>query len=181
MPDPKLTRVTISEAVTISERSDKTLRRWLQRGRLTRHEGVSANGGTPPILIDRDELMLSLVQAGQQPRPVTTQRRSPPDQVRPPIVDYVREHNLEVQLAQAKAATEIARAEGKVVALEVELSVVRDRLADMERQVHQAATREEMHRLEVSDWKDRLDAKEAELAALRAQRGLSWWHRLLPG
>lgn len=35
-------------------------------------------------------------------------------------------------------------------------------------------------RLEASDWKDRLDAKEAELAALRAQRGLSWWHRLLP-
>jgi phage host-nuclease inhibitor protein Gam len=45
-----------------------------------------------------------------------------------------------------------------------------------------AKLRQETERLQsdMDDWRDRHDAREAELNALRSAVGLPWWRRLLP-
>ena len=170
--------VTIPVAAQIAERSHKTIRRWIKDGKLTRHYGVSANGGTAPILVDQNDLLRCLTEGGQQPKNRAT--RPPPDPPPSTAGELGELEHLRGQLLQAESAVELVRSEGRVIALEVELSGVRERLEDLERQLHGAKSREESLRLEVNDWKDRHDAKEAELNALRSAVGLPWWRRLLP-
>jgi len=60
---------------------------------------------------------------------------------------------------------ELAGAGHQVAALEVRLAVMAAQLEDT--------------RTERDDWRERHDAREAELVAVRAEKGLPWWRRLL--
>lgn len=182
MSNPAPSLVALHEAAAMAERNHRTLRRWIKEGKLTRHEGESANGGTPPLLIDKNELLKLLVN--QQPRkenltedPKQGEAQKTQKQDQWTWQPHLAE--MQMKVIQAEAATEIAKAEGRIISLEVELSGVRDRLISLERQLVEERERSNRKDLEIGEWKGRYDAKEAELSALRAQKGLSWWNRLL--
>lgn len=81
--------------------------------------------------------------------------------------------DLREQVAVLKVEVELTRARGDVETLRVEVEALRARLV--------TADRERMDALrERDEWRERHDAREAELAALRTVHG-PWWRRLLTG
>jgi len=191
-------RLTLEQAATLAERSRSTLRRWLRDGRLTRHEAKGPNhGGSPAVLIDRAELVAHLLTSGATPRPSTDE--DPPGAQTPvqtpggsgvqiPPVD-TRGAPADTTLGEAApVALELARLRGRLALAEQagELREVRARLeaalsevGALERQLSAAGAAAEDLRRERDDWRDRHDAREAEISALRQLQGLPWWRRLL--
>lgn len=154
--------VTLDEAAVRVDRSRDTIRRWLRAGRLTRYEGTApARGGTPPVLVDVDELGALVVELGLEAEPP---RRSAPD------VDRGASHAAELAAVRALADARVALAEaaGRAAVAEAEARLAREALADA--------------RADRDAWRDRAAALEAELAAARSLAGgTAWWRRLLPG
>lgn len=102
------------------------------------------------------------------------------------------ELEAEIQVLRAAAAIQAAQAETARVKLEAsaavetaelrgELAGLRAELAATQRQLADARGDLDGARLEVREWKDRHDAREAELQALQQRHGMSWWQRLLSG
>lgn len=170
--------LTLAEAATASERSPSTIRRWLRTGALTRHEGpIPEHGGSPPVLVNRTELLGLLATTGQKPRepdghpadahpgaPVVT---TSPAMVDTPSRDAIRLAELEGRLALAELRADLVRAEAELEA--------------SRREAHQLEALVAELRRDRDDWRDRHDARAAELRAVAEASGTSWWRRLLGG
>ena len=77
----------------------------------------------------------------------------------------------ELRTELAKTTAELEALRGQVV------TMAKRHAAEMNRTETELAHL----RSDVSDWRDRHDAREAELRAIRGITGRSWWQRLLPG
>ena len=86
----------------------------------------------------------------------------------------VRVVELEGQLALAELRAELA----KVTAERDELRLQADEHGAT---LARLATHLNQMRDDLKDWRDRHDAKEAELRALRSSSGIPWWRRLVGG
>lgn len=151
--------VSVVEAARAVDRSRDTVRRWVRSGRLTRHLGTSpAGGGSPPVLVDLDELRRLVVALGLEPEPA---RVTPAPS---PALD-VSGGALRDELA----------------ALRVELAEVRGREALAQREAHLAREALLDARTDRDAWRGRVEALEAELGATRALARVPWWRRLLTG
>lgn len=151
--------VSVVEAARAVDRSRDTVRRWVRSGRLTRHLGISpAGGGSPPVLVDLDELRRLVVALGLEPEPA---RVTPAPS---PALD-VSGGALRDELA----------------ALRVELAEVRGREALAQREAHLAREALLDARTDRDAWRGRVEALEAELGATRALARVPWWRRLLTG
>ncbi len=151
--------------------------------------------------------MTLLVEKSQEPRPsghVTPDNRPEITHVRPdtgedvissdvdvtPIEPPVTSHHpdvlaLEREVLRLRHDAELKelRAELKQVRLQAELDAAQKALVEVnqsnQRLVADLRQNNERLRLEKQDWKDRHDAREAELNALRSAIGIPWWRRLL--
>lgn len=190
MSDELPDRLPLADAARIAERHPETLRRWMRDGVLTRYEGPTPiHGGSAPVMVARDELLAHLAISGQQPRPESPSKDvegggMPPstEQVHtpqpPPLhaeIEALHRRLVEAehreQLATLRGQLAVAKAEGEIAALRTEVEALRARLTSADH------ARIDMQR-DRDDWKERHDAREAELLALRAIRG-PWWRRLL--
>ena len=161
--------VSVEVAAAMAERAPRTVRRWISQGRLTRHEGpVPKTGGATPLLVSRPELMALLAASGQTPRDTTL----PPDEAAP--ATPAKAPAIEIELVRLQAEVERVRLLG-------ELETTQARLAAAERSVLRLEQLAVDLQMEAADWRERNDAREAELRAMRTTQGGSWWGRLLGG
>lgn len=163
--------LTIEQAATVADRSPRTLRRWVQGGHLTRHEGEAPEGGgSAPLLIDRQELLGYLATSGAQPRSDTDGQVDTDTQPDAQVDTSTRD--LEVEIVKLRAEVELVRLTGEVARLKAELDGVRELLRVEDERRHRAE-------LEVTEARDEVAALRAQLDALASMQGLPWWRRLL--
>ncbi|MBT3220681.1 MAG: helix-turn-helix domain-containing protein [Proteobacteria bacterium] len=168
--------ISVAEAAHIAERSKPTIRRWTRRGHIEAHPGpVPAHGGSRPTMINRDSLMVYLATSQQIPREVTSARTVVHDDnalgvgtVTPG--DHQTEKPPTLEQVQVEAVVSIL--EVKLEAAQNEAAHLRQRIRDLELLVNDT-------RQERDDWRDRHDAREAELRVLRTEHGLPWWRKLI--
>jgi polyhydroxyalkanoate synthesis regulator phasin len=198
MDTPEL--ITLAAAAKFSERSQKTLKRWLKAGSLTRHEAAtSTRGGSPRILIDKAELQTLLIAKGQLPKAWESTTapvgggdnggqwetkllgHAPPKGVdtgtslQLQLVELrgaLRAAELRAELVESRWSGDLAAARAALEASEATRAALESQLVALRHQVEDL-------RAERDDWKARHDAREAELKAERTARGLPWWRRLL--
>ena len=181
--------VSIDAAASMAERSESTIRRWIRDGYLTRHEAPApVHGGSAPVLVSTRELLTRLAVSGQQPGPSSEHPNDvPPEVSRVSTAPTMDTPTLaaEVELAVLRVRLAAAEAEGdlraEVARLRAELDGVRAALAMAEGRATRAEVELVGARVERDDWRARHDAREAELAAMRALAPSPWWRRLLGG
>ncbi len=210
MPDPLTPAelpdlVDIPTASRIAERSEATIRRWIREGRLPRHEAEApSRGGSAQVIVSTRDLLMLLAVSGQQPR---ERDEDTGDHVDDRTGDRAGDRTGDgaagspilgdgqggsrrdgdahpAELAELRARLAVAEAEARrlaeVGALRVELAAARAELVAAEARATRAEGELERARAEGADWRGRHDAREAELAAMRASGG-PWWRRLLGG
>ena len=166
--------LSLSGAARVSERSSSTIRRWLRSGVLTKHEGpVPEHGGSPPVYVSRAELLTLLAVTGQQPRVAAAH----PEDEHPPAPRVSMDAPpmstpLEVRLMELTGQVAAAELRGQVATLTAELAAARAEVRRLEEQVHEL-------RATGNDWRDRHDARAAELRAVLELRAVPWWRRLI--
>ena len=178
--------VPLADAARMSERSTRTLRRWVTAGKLQRFEGPPPdNGGSGVALVSASAVHALVITEGQSARQAElvtgghtagqVQGRGVSE--RPDIMD-TRQDSAAAELAELRGRIVEAELRGQVATLRAELASQADRMADLRGQVTDA-------RATAEDWRARHDAARAELDALRStlhQRdGVPWWRRLLGG
>ena len=187
--------VSIDEASVISERSPSTIRRWIRNGRLTRHTGTSrSQGGSPPVLIDQNELFAMLATSGQQPRadePETAEQpgaHQMPTTAEQPATAGVHD-DAQLTIARLEGQLALAQLRGELLAAQAELEVLRKTL-ELERQERETERLQARVALrgaleDRDDWRGRHDAARSEVHALQGllkeQDGAPWWRKLLGG
>jgi hypothetical protein len=187
--------LTIEAAARAAERSEATIRRWIRAGELTSVAGVAPNsGGRAPACVRARDLFAYLAMSGQQPRVNTSAQAITHAQSRvythaqtPSIVatqpgEKAHEPGTPAMGNEALALrVELVRMEGRCDVLRVELDAARARMELVEAERSRLTAELVEARRDRDDWRERHDAREAELRALRAGAGLPWWRRLLQG
>ena len=170
------TWITVSEAARVSERSKPTIRRWTRQGHIDSRPGaVPPHGGSPPTMINRSTLMVYLAKTAQIPREATPEKpvdRATNTSGNAPVVGEVTTVDLAHELELVKVRAELAVAMADADGLRQRLEDATRRLRDLELLV--GDTRQER-----DDWRDRHDAREAELRVLQGDKGLPWWRKLI--
>lgn len=177
--------ISLAEASRVSERSDRTIRRWIGRAKLTRHEGdPPGHGGPAPVLVDKNELMILLASSGQQPSLRGDSSPSPeaPDTMTPPTPGTTRTHlDSTIKIIELEAQLSTAELRAELVQVTTERDALRLQVDGHNATLARLATHLNQMRDDLKDWRDRHDAKEAELRALRSSSGIPWWRRLVGG
>lgn len=152
--------VTVKQAAKRVGKSAGTIRRWVREGHVQGHPGPPpAHGGSPHTLVDVAEVVAHAAQLGA---PSTTTEPS-----QPVVVDQAGE--LRLELVKSQAAVVEAQLRGEIAALTA-------RLESREREAMQARGALEDARAERDRYRELMQARDAELAALRSQ---GWWSRVL--
>lgn len=152
---PPLDLVPLKEAARQVDRSPSTLRDWIRAGELRGYAGEGTHPQNRPTLVSVSELQALVVVAGKAAHPG---RRPPAEDPAAARVSEVEIRALRAELdaeRRVAAATAAALALAEAAAADLRLSLERERA--------------------------RADGAEAEVAALKAEKGLPWWRRLLPG
>lgn len=185
--------ISTSEAATIAERSERTIRRWTQPevGKLTRWLGEPAvTGGAAPVLVSKRELMTVLAVTAQEPRsggrpnPETVSRDTADTPTDTDSADKrssaadVRVAILEERLQAAELRAELAAMTAERDGLARQVEDLRDQVEDQRRRADNAHAE---LRADLDTERDRSRALEAELRALRGVQGVPWWRKLLGG
>ncbi len=188
--------LTIEAAARAAERSEATIRRWIRAGELTSVAGVAPNsGGRVPACVRARDLFAYLAMSGQQPRVNTSAQAIVHAQSR--VYTHAQAPGIVATQPGEKAdkpvsspamdnealalRVELVRMEGRCDVLRVELDAARARVELVEAERSRLMAELVEARRDRDDWRERHDAREAELRALRAEAGLPWWRRLLPG
>jgi hypothetical protein len=174
--------LTVAEAARMAERSTTTIRRWVAGGRLTRREGAPpARGGKRPTRVFAAELHALLIEEGAQPRETAKAHGAPmPDVPRPHTVQQDDNTAGEVErLRRELAMSEVRELRVRLEASQAEADGLRQRLEDATRRHRELDLLVADTRQERDDWRDRHDAREAELRVLRGEKGLPWWRKLI--
>jgi len=153
-------RLTVHEAAARVGRSVGTVRAWVRAGRL-----VGAREAGPSGRLTVDEAALLLVAAAADPRGAHEAAPAPP--ALPP--------------APAPTAAELGEALARAAAAEARVEALGEALAEARARAAAEARRADEARLDLAHAREHEAALRAELAALRAAGGASWWRRLLTG
>jgi len=155
--------VPIRDAARMVDRGYSTLRGWVRAGELTGYYADPERPSNSPLLVSKQELLTLMAAANKASNPP----RPPRAEAEAAARDDLR---LELARAHAEVATARAEREGAVAvadALRGTISALQERCRDL------AERAEAEHARAV--------AAEAELQALRTDRRLPWWRRLLGG
>lgn len=157
--------VGVREAATMVDRSTSTVRAWVRSGELEGFKQDPDKSNSPLLVSKHALLIVASSKDIEPPRPGSRQEAEEAPALLDDLVD-----------ARVEAATATARLEAN----EEVLGLLREKVETTE----QLAGSE---RRRADEWKDRAEAAEArnrgleaELAAMRAASGQSWWRRLLP-
>jgi len=126
-------------------------------------------------MINRSTLMVYLAKTAQIPREATPEKpvdRATNTSGNAPVVGEVTTVDLAHELELVKVRAELAVAMADADGLRQRLEDATRRLRDLELLV--GDTRQER-----DDWRDRHDAREAELRVLQGDKGLPWWRKLI--
>lgn len=151
--------IPLDDAARRVDRSKSTIRTWVRTGEL---EGYREDPDRPEnsrLLVSLSALQALVVLAGKSPNPGRPLTR-PGGEEGPSV-------------AALKAEVETLRS-GMIEALRSNVTALEGRIADLNRAL--AAERERGE-----EWRARALSAEAEREALRKERGLPWWRRLLGG
>lgn len=184
--------IGLAEAATVAERTSATVRRWVRSGALTRYEGAPAShGGSPVVLVSREELLGYLAETSQKPR---TQAKPSPIQA-PPVTQVSTGEtaqpsdliiaDLRAQLALAGMRAELAKTAAALEAERTTVSRLQNDLAQMKTDLAEARdelTASESRARALADQLRQADVR-AAIAEQRAafEAGRSWWRRLIGG
>jgi len=163
--------LNLKQAAHLVGKSTATIRRYVRSGKLDRHEGVQdGSGGSAPVMVSQVQLLALL--GSNQKLQVGHDVDSRGVQVN---------KNIPVQVS-TEQAVRIATLEGQVNTLTAQLDAS-ERALESEKDSTSVLVRELKQSLyeareDAKDWKERHDAKEAQLKALK---GRSWFSRLLTG
>ena len=185
--------VPLAEAARVAERSERSIRRWMSAGKLTRHEGPPpGHGGAAPVLVSTSELMGVLAVSGQKAR-VEPELDTPghhPDIVSgntPGMTDTRVDtpSDTAILVAELRGQLEVAELRAELAKITAERDALQGQVVTMAKrhaaEMNRGETETAHLRADVKDWRERHDAREAELRAVRGLTGRSWWQRLLPG
>ena len=183
--------IGLDRAAVLAERSRRSVRRWTKQGKLRHWVGSPpAAGGPAPILVSARDLMVLLADTGQQPRsdavpsvPDTPGAALGPESA--PALGVSAPPSAAVQVAILQTKLEASELRADLARTTAERDALRRQVADLLGQVEEHRRRWELERSdrreEQAHARDRLQALEAELRALRGAEGQPWWRRLLPG
>ncbi len=176
------------EAAALVDRSQSTIRAWLRAGKLTKHREQPGQPSSR-ALVSRAELLC--FAAGElDPNPPRAGSAPAAPASSPLVVDTPNGEGAAVELAQLRAELAGSRAvleatRAHVASLEAQLRSVGDRVeAQLQAERRRAdlmETRALELRADLQLERERLQAACAERDALRAQQGIGWLRRLLPG
>lgn len=177
--------LTLKEAAVVADRSEYTIRSWVREGLLERHEGPKREGGgSPPILVRYADLIGVLVEKGINPKAASKEDMEDEDEDEGELIELGSDNwkvesydptelmTLKEQLWQARV--ELERERGAKGAAEAKLEQMGFQVAQLQ---HSLASSQE----DAKDWRERHDARETELKALRETMGRPGWRRLLTG
>lgn len=188
--------LTIDAAARAAERSEATIRRWIRAGELPSVAGAApGGGGRAPACVRARDLFAYLAMSGQQPRVNTSAQAIVHAQsrvythVHPPGIVAAQPGERADERPSPPAMDnealalrmELVRMEGRCDVLRAELDAARARVELVESERARLAGLLDETRRDRDDWRERHDAREAELRAMRTDAGLPWWRRLLPG
>lgn len=151
--------IPLDEAARRVDRSKSTIRTWVRSGEL---EGYREDPDRPEnsrLLVSLSALQALVVIAGKSPNPGRPLTR-PGGEEGPSVVAL-------------RAEVETLRS-GMIEALRSNVIALEGRIADLNRALDAERERGE-------EWRARAMSAEAEREALRKERGLPWWRRLLGG
>jgi hypothetical protein len=200
--------VDYDEAALMVDRHRNRIRAWVREGQL-RSWSEEPGKANAKRLVSGSELMRLVVVTGKTAHPGGPGRGEPvespvltegnpagqvvPLQVDgyatvlapvPPTVQAPRIAPSLRSVAQESVALAHARLDAeraKVGMMEALVQAERQRAEALERALQAERERAEVERLRGGDWRDRATALQAEVEALRAERGLPWWRKLLTG
>jgi hypothetical protein len=119
--------------------------------------------------------MVYLAKTRQAPRQVTPERVADRG-VAAPVVST--DHPVD-QPAELPPSIELMKLEAEVFILKVKLEAAQAGTEGLRQQLRNTELLVADTRQERDDWRDRHDAREAELRVLRGEKGLPWWRKLI--
>lgn len=163
--------IDYEEAGKLVDRSKNAVRWWVRNGHLQSWLEEEGNANSKR-LVSRAEVMAMMVTSGKLANPGGPGRgTSAPT----PSTDS----GASVELRVKSAELDGSRAE--VAALRIAMEGLRAALEAEQARASAMGERAEVERLRAAEWKDRAEALNAEVMALRAAGGLPWWRKLLGG
>ena len=171
--------LTLAEAATIADRSEVTVRRWIKAGDLPATQGPAPrSGGRAPFIIRAGDLFQALSDMGVQPKQPPSVHKPPQGTVAPAAATVTTAAG---EVAELRFAVERGKLEHQAETARLRLAHGLERVNDLERQVSMLRSQVARLESEAADWRERHDAREAEVRALRASLDLPWYRRLLGG
>ena len=163
--------LNLKQAAHLVGKSTATIRRYVRSGKLDRHEGVQdGSGGSAPVMVSQAQLLALLgsnqkLQVGHDvdSRGVQVNKNIP--------VQVSTEQAVRIATLEGEVNTLTARLNASEKALEAERDALGSLVRELKQSLHEA-------RSERDDWRERADAKDAQLQALK---GKGWFARLLTG
>lgn len=153
--------ISVEDAARRVDRSKSTIRAWVRSGELPGYREDPAHPENSRLLVSTADLMALVVVTGKTANPG-----------RPPATKVTVEEAAP-DVSAIKQELETLRA-GMIEALRGNVAALEGRIADLNRAVEAERTRAE-------EWRARALGAEAEREALRREKGLPWWRRLLGG
>ena len=148
--------ITVEDAARRVDRSKSTVRAWVRSGELVGHREDPGHPENSRLMVSTAELLALVVVTGKVASPG---RVGKPEE--PPGVVALK--------------TEVDRLRAEMVdALRGNVAALEGRIADLSRAL-------DAERGHTESWRARALGAEAEREALRRERGLPWWKRLLGG
>ena len=171
--------LTLAEAAKVADRSTSTLRRWIQSGELVATTGNAPRaGGRAPFVIRAGDLFQALSDMGVKPKQSQSVHKPPQGTAAPATATATPPAG---EVAELRFAVERSKLEHQAETARLRLAHGLERMNDLERQISMLRSQVARLESEAADWRERHDAREAEVRALRASLDLPWYRRLLGG
>lgn len=173
--------LTLAQAAEIAGRATPTLRRWIKKGDLPATLGPAPrSGGRQPFIIRAGDLFQYLSNMGVNPSQ-SANAHKPPQGTVSTATATATAANRSVEVAALQFEVERTKLTSQAETARLRLAHGIERVNDLERQLSRALMDVSRLQSEVDDWKERHDAREAEVRALRAAMDVPWYRRLLGG
>lgn len=161
--------IDYEEAGKMVDRSKNAVRWWVRNGQLQSWLEEEGNANSKRM-VSRSDVMTLMVTTNKLANPGGPGRGTPT----PPASG---DAGLSVELRVKTAELEGSRAE--VAALKIAMEGLRAALEAEQARASTMGEHAQLERLRAAEWKDRAEALNAEVTALRAATGAPWWRRLL--
>lgn len=174
--------LTLARAAQIADRSEATLRRWIKAGELVAELGnAPRSGGRAPYQIRAGDLFQTLADMGVQPQQSINPHKPPQGTDGTATATATGDNRASDEVTQLRFEVERTKLTNQAETARLRLAHGLERMNDLERQLSRALMDVNRLKAEVDDWKERHDARQAEVEALRRALDVPWYRRLLGG